>query len=54
LGVECLADAEAPWRAQPASDKQKALLHKLDIAVAPDLTKGEAADQISAVLGDWN
>ena len=54
LGVESLSDAEAPWRAQPASDKQMALLQKLGVAIQPDLTKGEAADQIAAILGDWD
>jgi hypothetical protein len=34
--------------------QQKALLHKLNLTVAPGLTKGETADQISAVLGDWD
>ncbi len=53
LGVERLAAAEAPWRRDPASEKQLALLQKFDIAVKPALTKGEAADQISAIMGDW-
>jgi superfamily II DNA or RNA helicase len=54
LGVESLSDAEAPWRTQPASDKQMALLQKLGVAIQPELTKGEAADQIAAILGDWD
>jgi hypothetical protein len=54
LGVESLADAEAPWRTQPASDKQMALLQKLGVAIQPGLTKGKAANQIAAILGDWN
>ena len=33
LGVESLSDAEASWRAQPASDKQMALLSKLGVAI---------------------
>jgi hypothetical protein len=54
LRVESLSDAEAPWRTQPASDKQMALLQKLGVAIQPELTKGEAADQIAAILGDWD
>jgi superfamily II DNA or RNA helicase len=54
LGVESLSDAEAPWRGQPASEKQMALLFRLGVTVQPGLTKGEAADQITAILGDWN
>ena len=37
-----------------ASDKQMALLQKLGVAIQPELTKGEAADQIAAILGDWD
>jgi hypothetical protein len=54
LGVESLADAEAPWRGQPASEKQMVLLQKLGVTIQPGLTKGEAADQIAAILGDWD
>jgi hypothetical protein len=54
LGVESLSDADAPWRVQPASDKQRVLLQKLGVTVESGLTKGEAADQIAAILGDWN
>jgi hypothetical protein len=54
LGVESLSDAEAPWRTQSASDKQMALLQKLGVAIQAGLTKGEAADQIAAILGDWD
>jgi hypothetical protein len=53
LGVARLVEAEAPWRQQPASEKQTALLHKLGVAVRAGLTKGEAADLLAAVLGDW-
>jgi len=41
------------WRQQPATEKQTALLHKLGLAVRVGLTKGEAADLLAAVLGDW-
>jgi hypothetical protein len=52
-GVERLVDAEAPWRQQPATEKQVALLQKLGIAVRSELSRGEAADLLAAVLGDW-
>ncbi len=48
LGVLRLVEAEAPWRQQPATEKQTALLRKLGLAARVGLTKGEAA-----VLGDW-
>jgi len=54
LGAQHLLDAEAPWRQQPASAKQTALLQKLGVAVPPGVSKGEAADLLSAVLGDWD
>ena len=44
-------EAEAPWRQQPATEKQTALLRKLGIAARAGLTKGEAADLLAAVLG---
>ena len=47
-------EAEAPWRQQPATEKQTALLHKLGMAERAGLTKGEAADLLAAVLGDWD
>jgi superfamily II DNA or RNA helicase len=52
-GVVHLVDVEAPWRQQPASAKQAALMQKLGLAVPAGVTKGEAADLLSAVLGDW-
>jgi superfamily II DNA or RNA helicase len=54
LGVVRLLEAEAPWRQQPATEKQTALLRQLGIAGREGLTKGEAADLLSAVLGDWD
>ena len=48
-----LVEAEAPWRQQPATEKQTTLLRKLGLALREGLTKGEAADLLSAVLGDW-
>ena len=53
LGVARLVEAEAPWRQQPATEKQTALLHKLGIAARAGLMRGEAADLLAAVLGDW-
>src|SRR5439155_22041349 len=53
LGVMRLVEAEAPWRQQPATEKQTALLRKLGLATRAGLTKGEAADLLAAVLGDW-
>ncbi len=52
-GMAGFVDTEAPWRQHPATEKQTALLHKLGIPVRSELTKGEAADLIAAVLGDW-
>jgi hypothetical protein len=54
LGVARLVEAEAPWRQQPATEKQTALLRKLGLAARAGLTKGEAADLLAAVLGDWD
>jgi hypothetical protein len=53
LGVARLVETEAPWRQQPATEKQTALLRKLGITARASLTKGEAADLLAAVLGDW-
>jgi len=54
LGVARLVEAEAPWRQQPATEKQTALLRKLGLTARVGLTKGEAADLLAAVLGDWD
>ncbi len=54
LGVARLVEAEAPWRQQPATEKQIAMLRKLGLAERAGLTKGEAADLLAAVLGDWD
>jgi hypothetical protein len=54
LGVARLVEAEAPWRQHPATEKQTALLRKLSIATRAGLTKGEAAELLAAVLGDWD
>src|SRR5712664_3874941 len=54
LGVARLVEAEAPWRQQPATEKQTGLLRKLGLAARAGLTKGEAAELLAAVLGDWD
>jgi hypothetical protein len=54
LGVARLVEAEAPWRQHPATEKQTALLRKLGMAAQAGLTKGEAAELLAAVLGDWD
>jgi hypothetical protein len=54
LGVARLVEAEAPWRQHPATEKQTALLRKLGVATRAGLTKGEAAELLAAVLGDWD
>lgn len=41
-------DPKAAWRADPASDAQKVALKELGFRVSTALTKGEAADLISA------
>jgi ATP-dependent helicase IRC3 len=53
LGVARLVEAAAPWRQQPATEKQTALLRKLGLAARAGLTKGEAAELLATVLGDW-
>jgi hypothetical protein len=46
------------WSAQrkreDPSEKQTALLRKLGMAPQAGLTKGEAAELLAAVLGDWD
>src|SRR6266446_2098998 len=49
-----LVEAEAPWRQQPATEKQTGLLRKLGLEAWMGLTKGEAAELLAAVLGDWD
>src|SRR5258708_14730770 len=52
LGVARLVEAEAPWRQQPATEKQTALLRKLGVTARAGLTNGEAADLPALVLAD--
>ncbi len=46
-----LADKAAPWRADPATDKQLAALDKMRLPHAADISKGEASELIAAALG---
>jgi superfamily II DNA or RNA helicase len=43
-----LADARAPWRRRPATERQLALLRRWGIATWPGMTAGEASERISA------
>lgn len=43
-----MIDRSAPWRKQPATDKQLKLLKKLNIPVATGILAGDASDLISA------
>jgi hypothetical protein len=45
-----LFDPAAPWRARPATDKQRAVLERLRVEVPDSLTAGEASDLISAAF----
>lgn len=44
-----LVDPAAAWRQQPPTDKQLALLRKWRVALPPDLTRGAAADLLTAI-----
>ncbi|MBI4854880.1 MAG: DEAD/DEAH box helicase [Acidobacteria bacterium] len=48
LNASILVDADASWRKDPATDKQLALLDKFQINHNQDITKGDAANLISA------
>lgn len=49
-GKEALVDKTARWRKDPASAKQIEHLRRNQIPVSDDLTKGDAADLLSAVF----
>ena len=51
-GALALLDPNARWRQDPASDKQLYLLRKFGIRFATGLTKGEAYDLLTPMLGD--
>lgn len=50
LGASTLAQADAPWRERPPTDKQRAFLHRNHIAIPDGATRGWAADQITALI----
>ena len=49
-GAGALIKADAPWRAQPATERQRAALGRWRIPVAEGLTRGEASDLITAAM----
>ena len=51
-GALALRDPDAPWRGQPATEKQLNVLEKCRVTARPGLTKGEASDLIATILGD--
>ena len=50
LGVARLVEAEAPWRQQPASEKQTALLHKLGVGVQGGADEGRGGRNLLAAV----
>jgi hypothetical protein len=50
LGASTLAQADAPWRDRPPTDKQRAFLERKRVAIPPDATRGWAADKITALI----
>src|SRR6266851_5107465 len=54
LGVMRLVEADAFFNDTATTEKQTGLLRKLGLAARAGLTKGEAADLLAAVLGDWD
>ena len=52
--AHALVDPQAAWRQQPPTEKQLALLRKWRVALPPALTRGAAADLLTAVMGDWD
>lgn len=49
-GADALIDPSAPWRSAPASERQLAALRRCRIHARPGLTKGEAADLLTAAF----
>jgi len=52
--ARALVDPQAAWRQQPPTEKQLALLRKWRVPLPPELTRGAAADLLTAVMGDWD
>jgi hypothetical protein len=48
-----LSAPDTAWRAQPASDKQRATLRRMGKSVPQDVTKGAACDLISVTGAAW-
>jgi len=52
-GATILIDANAPWRRDPATERQLATLRKLRLPIAPGMTKGAAQQAIAATVASW-
>ena len=50
-GAAMLVDRSAPWRSQPATERQLDTLRRMKMRPRPGLTKGEASDLISQKIG---
>jgi ATP-dependent helicase IRC3 len=50
LGAQVLVDRGAAWRQEPATARQIDTLHRCRVPVAPGLTKGAAADLLTATF----
>jgi superfamily II DNA or RNA helicase len=50
LGASTLAQADAPWRERPPTDKQRAFLERKRVSIPDGATRGWAADQITALI----
>lgn len=51
-GALSLLKPDAPWRGEPASSKQLGALRRWKIACPENITKGQASDLLSAIMGD--
>lgn len=49
-GAGMLVQRDAPWRREPATDKQLIALMKWRVPIRPGLTKGEASDLMAAAI----
>jgi hypothetical protein len=49
----CSLNLHAAWRQQPPTEQQLALLRKWCVPLPLALTRGMAADVLTAVMGDW-
>ena len=53
LGAAALVDPAAPWRSQPATAKQLAALRRCRLRTTATMTKGEAADLLTAATAGF-